>query len=220
MTKNILIITTNVDIMDGDYPTGLWLEEFTTPYRLFIEAGYGVTVASPRGGKTPIDVKSLDGVDLDDFKAELALLEETEILAKQEGDRFDAIYFPGGHGPIHDLPGDPHVKMMLKSFGSHGKAIGAVCHGVGALLEARLPNDRYLVDGRRLTAFTDSEEAAVALAERVPYSVEQRLVAAGARFERGEDWASYAVTDANLVTGQNPQSSKAVAEALIELLPR
>lgn len=218
MSKHILMVTTNVDVMDGDITTGLWLEEFATPYRLFRATGYAVTVASPLGGETPIDPKSMDGVDPNQFEGELELLRHTKVLGDLDQAGFDAVFFPGGHGPIHDLPRNDHVKQLLKTYGAQGKVIGAVCHGVGALLEARLPNGRLLVEGRKLTAFTDSEEAAVALTDRVPYSVEQRLVAAGARFSHGDDWAAYAVSDGNLVTGQNPQSSEAVARQLIQAM--
>ena len=218
--KHILVIVTSHDRIDADHPTGLWFDEFSAPYTLFRQQGYEVSVASPRGGDTPIDPKSLDGyADTEENRAARAALSGTKALDQSvnSGD-FDALFFPGGHGTMFDLPDNAQVKRLIMEFTAAGKPVASVCHGPSCFAKILLDDGTPFVKGRRLTAFTDSEERAVELDGLMPFLLESRLREQGAEFAAGDDWSDNVVVDGSLVTGQNPQSSAGAARAVIELL--
>ena len=222
---NILMILTSHDQLgDTGHKTGFWLEEFAAPYYVFKDAGAQITLASPKGGQPPLDPKS-DSPEAqtaatdrfnqdDDAKAALA---NTRPLAQVDTQAFDAVFYPGGHGPLWDLAEDTHSIALIEAFNNSGKPIGAVCHAPAVFRHTR-HNGEPLVKGRRVTGFTNGEEEGVQLTDIVPFLVEDMLKANGGVYEKGDDWASHVVTDRNLVTGQNPASSEAGAKALLDLL--
>lgn len=218
--KNILVIVTSHDRIDADHPTGLWFDEFSVPYTLFRQQGYEVSVASPEGGDTPIDPKSLDGYEeTEENRAARAALAGTKALDESvhSGD-FDALFFPGGHGTMFDLPDNAHVKRLIVEFTAAGKPVASVCHGPSCFTKILLEDGTPFVKGRRLTAFTDSEERAVELDGLMPFLLESRLRELGAELTAGDDWSDTVVVDGSLITGQNPQSSAGAARAVIKLL--
>ncbi len=218
--KKVLMIVTSHGRIDESHPTGVWLEEFAIPYAMFRQAGYEITVASPKGGAAPVDPRSLEniGETAADEEARAALEETRKLDATFHSEDFDALFFPGGHGTMFDLPDNPEVQRLVVEFIEAGKVVAAVCHGPACLVGALLPDETPLVRGRRLTAFTDAEERAVELDQKMPFLLEDRLRALGARFVPAENWQDNVVVDGNLVTGQNPQSSASAARAVIELL--
>jgi len=217
--KQVLMVVTSADRMDGGEPTGLWLEEFAVPYLLFREAGFEVTVASPGGGKVPVDARSLeDGVQVFAWAGAIVKLEKTLPLGQAGADSFDAVFLPGGHGTMFDLPDNDTLKNLLGDFAFEDKVIAAVCHGPAGFIGAKKADGTPLVAGKTITAFTDAEERAAGLDDAVPFLLETRLREEGARFIAGENWAAHTEIDGNLVTGQNPASSKEAAEAVIRLL--
>ena len=226
MSSNVLMILTSHDALGttGE-KTGFWLEEFAAPYYTFIDAGVNVTLASPKGGQPPLDPKS----DTEDAQTEATArfkndaeaqerLSNTKKLADVNADDFDAVFFPGGHGPMWDLATDTTSKQLTAAFFEAGKPVGAVCHGPAALVGVTDADGNAYIAGKRVTAFTNTEEEGVGLTEVVPFLLEDRMRTLGGSFERGDDWAAYVVTDGTLVTGQNPASSSPAAEALLELL--
>lgn len=217
----ILMVVTSHDRIDADHPTGLWFEEFALPFTKFRAAGYTVSVASPRGGDTPIDARSLEDYDATgaENEAARAALRDTRPLDADVSARdFAAIFFPGGHGTMFDLPDNPHVQRLVREFAEGGKVIASICHGPACLVGVMLRDGTAFVQGRRVTAFTDSEERAVQLDQAMPFLLESRLRAQGADFVPAADWTDNIVIDGRLVTGQNPQSSGSAADAVIELL--
>jgi putative intracellular protease/amidase len=220
MQRSILMVVTTHDRIDDEHPTGLWLEEFAVPYRLFREQGYDVTVASPKGGSTPIDPRSLPENPDDPAIAEaMQALKNTAVLAGLDASGFDAVFFPGGHGTMFDLP-NPEIGRVVTDFATQDKVVASVCHGPAALVEARLPDGTPLVRGRRITSFSDAEEREVQLDKHMPFLLESRLRELGAQVETAANWSDHVVVDGKLITGQNPQSSGAAARALIEALSR
>lgn len=219
-TGHILMVVTSHDRIDDDHPTGVWFEEFSLPYGLFRAAGYTIRVASPAGGPAPIDPRSLEGLEeTSDNEAARKALADTERLSPTlRVEDFDAIFFPGGHGTMFDLPEHAEVQRLVHEFAVAGRIVAAVCHGPACLVGVRSAAGTPLVRGRRLTAFTDSEERAVELDGRMPFLLEQRLRALGAAFEGADDWQDHVVVDGWLVTGQNPQSSASVTRAVLERL--
>nr|WP_216355501.1 type 1 glutamine amidotransferase domain-containing protein [Geothermobacter hydrogeniphilus] len=219
LNKTVLMVVTSHDELAPGKPTGLWLEEFAIPWQLFREAGLKVSIASPLGGNVPIDPRSIEDEDkvVAWREAENVLL-QTASLDELQLHKFDAIFLPGGHGAMFDLPENPVLKALLHSQIEAGRIVAAVCHGPAALVEVSLSDGRPLVAGRTLTAFTDAEERAVGLEDAVPFLLEAELRAKGADFVAGELWASHVEVDDKLVTGQNPASSAATAEAVIRLL--
>lgn len=220
MARLLMVLTSHDKLGDTGAPTGYWFEELAAPYYVFKKAGLEITLASPAGGEPPQDPKS-QGEDfltadtrrfIQDPEA-LAQLRNTVPLAQVKGQEYEALFFPGGHGPMWDLAQDPRVAALVADFLGAGKPVGAVCHGPAALVGAGAA-----LKGRKVTGFTNTEEAAVGLTEVVPFLLEDRLKALGGQFERGEDWGSFVVRDRNLVTGQNPASSAPVAECLLEAL--
>jgi len=219
--KQILMVVTSHDRIDDDHPTGLWFEEFAVPYQRFRAHGYGVAVASTRGGAVPIDPRSMpEDPDVPDTRLSLDALDKTLALPGVDFDAFDAVFFPGGHGTMYDLPEDPDVARLVGAFADQGKVVAAVCHGPAAFVTAKRSDGSPFLKGRKVAAFTDAEERAVELDALMPFLLESRLRELGAEVDTAPDWSDHVVVDGKLVTGQNPQSSASAAEAVIELLGR
>lgn len=219
MPKHILIIVTGHSHIDDEHQTGIWFEEFSVPYSKFVEQGYEVTVVSPSGGDAPVDANSMqDYQDSIENENAMAALKGLSALddSYQVAD-YDAVFFPGGHGTMFDLPDNAHVQRLISDTLAAGKPLAAVCHGPACLVNV-IAGDVALVKGRKLTAFTDSEERAVQLDQLMPFMLETRLRELGAEFVPADDWVDNTVVDGNLVTGQNPQSSGSAADAVIRLL--
>lgn len=223
----ILIITTSSATMGtSDEPTGLWLEELTTPYYAFVDAGVDLTLASISGGKIPVDPRSLKPAGENDASVERALkdatfqrlITDTPKFDTLDGSGFDAIFLPGGHGTVFDYPQNAALADLVAEFDAAGKVIAAVCHGPSGLVAARRADGTPVVAGRRVAAFTDSEERAVGLDTAVPFLLETQLKELGARYESGPDFAPFVLRDGNLVTGQNPASSEPLAQLVMQVL--
>jgi putative intracellular protease/amidase len=220
---NVLIVLTSHDQLgDTGNKTGFWLEEFASPYYYLKDAGVSVTLASPLGGQPPLDPKSHEPDFLTDdtrrFEDDQAAQDElanTVKLSEVEMKKFDAVFYPGGHGPLWDLHNDRESIALIESFIAAGKPVATVCHAPAVLLKARDKKGNPLVMGKRVTGFSNSEEAAVELTDVVPYLLEDELIAMGGLYQKVEDWNPLAVVDGLLITGQNPGSSAAVAEALV-----
>ncbi|MCT4701245.1 type 1 glutamine amidotransferase domain-containing protein [Enterobacteriaceae bacterium H20N1] len=223
--KILMVLTSHNQLGDTGKPTGFWLEEFAAPYYVFHDAGLEVTLASPKGGQPPLDPKSDEPDAQTDstrrFRSDVAaqnLLANTRRLDSLNAESFDAVFYPGGHGPLWDLAQDPHSIKLIEQFWATGKPVAAVCHAPGVLRQVKTPEGTALVKGKRVTGFTNSEEEGVGLTAIVPFLVEDELKKAGGLFERTDDWGEYAVVDGHLVTGQNPASSTVAAEELLKLL--
>jgi putative intracellular protease/amidase len=217
MTKRILIVVTNHQNI-GTNKTGLWLEEYAVPFNEFRQSGYDITVKSIQGGKIPLDPNSLEGVDQEEYKEALSILEDTTKLSSEDAVSYDAIFLPGGHGTVFDFPKSEELKAVVSQMAQTNKVIGSVCHGPAGLTTATLKDGTPIVKGKTVTAFTDEEEEEMQLTKEVPFLLETRLRELGAEFQRAGKWEDFAVTDGNLVTGQNPQSSRSVAIRMIEVL--
>ena len=223
--KILIVLTSHDQLGDTGKKTGFWLEEFVSPYYRLKDAGVQVTLASPLGGQPPLDPKSNepdfqtdDTRRFDDDKAAQNELGNTAKLAEMKVEDFDAVFYPGGHGPLWDLYKDKYSIALIEGFIAAGKPVTTVCHAPAALLRAKDQNGDPLVKGKKVTGFSNSEEAAVELTDVVPYLVEDQLIAMGGVYQKVEDWNSLAVVDGLIITGQNPGSSAAVAEALIKAL--
>ena len=220
----LLIVTTSHGRLGATgRRTGVWLEEFVGVYRRFLDRGIPVVVASPRGGEVPLEPDSLHVPALSPesrrFIAQCdPALSRTRTLRSICHHDFDAIFYPGGPGPMWDLAEDLTNARILGAFFDCGKVVGALCHGTAALLKARRRDGNPVICGRRLTGFSDAEEFHNGTLHTVPFSLEQRLRAAGGHYSRRAPWMRYVVVDRNLVTGQNPQSTVRVAEAMLELM--
>ncbi|MGZ3487125.1 MAG: type 1 glutamine amidotransferase domain-containing protein [Isosphaeraceae bacterium] len=217
---NVLIVTTSCNMLAPDHPTGLWLEEFAVPFTAFSEAGASIRVVSPKGGAVPIDPKTAPTEkDREKWPAAIQALTSTGRLAEVAADRFDAVFIPGGHGPMVDLVNDQQLQRLLAAFDRDGKMVAAVCHGPAALLNVRNAAGEPLVKGRKVTGFTNVEERLVLLHSVVPFLLEDALKERGANFESALlPFFSHVVRDENLITGQNPASSTKVAEELLAAL--
>jgi putative intracellular protease/amidase len=217
--KRVLIVVTSHDHIDDTHPTGLWLEEFAIPYTEFKSNGFDVTVASPQGGKAPLDPRSEPKPEEASNSAEArAALEDTKVLASLSADDFDAIFLPGGHGTMFDLPNNEALQKLLGAFGEADKVIAAVCHGPAGFVGVTSPNGTPLVAGKTVTAFTDEEERAVELDKLMPFLLETKLRELGGQFIVKPNWSDHVEQDGKLITGQNPQSSGSVARAVIAAL--
>lgn len=215
----ILVVVTSHDRIDADHPTGLWLEEFAVPYCAFRQAGLEVTVDSPRGGPTPVDPNSNPTVEqAREWSEAREVLEDTLPLEQVPTDDYDAIFLPGGHGTMFDLPDNAHLQQLIGEMAAAGRVVAAVCHGPAALVNVRDEDGAPLVRGRTLTAFTDEEEREVQLDQKMPFLLETRLRQQVAHFVARPNWQDHTVTDGRLITGQNPQSSHSAAEAVLQLL--
>jgi putative intracellular protease/amidase len=215
MSRNVLIVVTSHDRIDENHRTGLWLEEFALPYEEFLKAGYSVTVASPKGGSAPLDPRSVEG---EQWASARAVLQNTLPLNQVSGEGYDAIFLPGGHGTMFDLPDNAGLQKLLQSFAEADKVVAAVCHGPAGLVNVRLSDGTPLVSGKTLTAFTDDEERAAQLDKQMPFLLESKLREQGAKFVVAPNFAAHVQRDGKLVTGQNPASSAGVARAVIEAL--
>ena len=212
----ILMVLTSFGTFPDGKPTGVWLEEFAVPYEQFVKAGYQVVIASPQGAAVPVDPRSLSG-EKDEAKF-LKLLEDSKPLSQLTLDRYAGIFFPGGHGTMFDLPASVPVKEALASFLESDRPTALVCHGPAALVHIKNESGEPFVKGRKVTGFSDSEEHAVELEKEVPFLLESRFKALGAEVSVGPNWQSHVVVDRNLITGQNPASSLAAAQALLDQL--
>jgi putative intracellular protease/amidase len=222
-SRRILLIATSHDKMGstGD-KTGVWLEELATPYYIFKEAGALVVLASPNGGPVPVDPKSQSIMTTTgNTKRFMADLEAVDFLSRSvpiekiKADDYDAVFLPGGHGPLWDIFPDRTVKRLLETFNAEGKPIAAICHGVAGLLSLRNDRGELLIKGRRLTSFSNSEEESAGLTLVVPFLLESELVALGALYSKGANYLNYVVEDGNIITGQNAASSKEAAKKLL-----
>ena len=225
MAHILMVLTSHDQLGNTGKKTGFWLEEFAAPYYVFKDAGVQITLASPHGGQPPLDPKSDDESAQTDatrrFKADAEAqkqLASTVPLSSVKAEDFDAVFYPGGHGPLWDLAEDPHSIALIEKTFAAGKPLALVCHAPGVLRHTKAPDGSPLVQGKKVTGFTNSEEDAVQLTKIVPFLVEDMLKANGGVYSKGPDWAPYVLTDGTLVTGQNPASSEQGAHALLKLL--
>ncbi|MGJ9371833.1 type 1 glutamine amidotransferase domain-containing protein [Nesterenkonia sp. CF4.4] len=223
--KVLIVLTSHDELGDTGKKTGFWLEELAAPYYRFQEAGYEITLASPQGGQPPLDPASNEP-DFktddtrrfeDDAEATAALAETLRLDSVSEAD-YDTVFYPGGHGPLWDLAEDPASIRLIESTLRAGKPLALVCHAPGVLRRATNEDGTPLVQGKKVTGFTNTEEAGVDLVDVVPFLVEDELTKLGGDYSKSDDWSSYVVQDGLLITGQNPQSSAETAEALIAKL--
>lgn len=223
--KVLMVLTSHDQLGDTGKKTGFWLEEFAAPYYAFKDAGAEVTLVSPKGGQPPLDPKSDEPDSQTDatrrFKSDAAAqaaLASTGKLSEVVGDGFDAVFYPGGHGPLWDLAEDADSIKLIESMAAAGKIVSAVCHAPGVLRHTKSAHGTPLVQGRKVTGFTNTEEEAVQLTKIVPFLVEDELVAKGGQYSKGADWQPYVVVDDKLITGQNPASSAPAALAVLRQL--
>ncbi|EJM85006.1 type 1 glutamine amidotransferase domain-containing protein [Pseudomonas sp. GM60] len=223
--KILMVLTSHDQLGNTGKKTGFWLEEFAAPYFAFKDAGAQLTLASPKGGQPPLDPKS-DEPDAQTAATERfrkdpaaqSALASTALLGSVRAEDCDAVFYPGGHGPLWDLAEDKVSIALIEAFYTAGKPVALVCHAPGVLRHVKGADGQPLVKGKRVTGFTNSEEEAVQLTDVVPFLVEDMLQEKGGIYSKGDDWASYVVTDGLLLTGQNPASSEAAAEALLTKL--
>ena len=223
--KILMVLTSHGQLGNTGKATGLWLEELAAPYYVFKDAHAEITLASPAGGKPPIDPASEapDGQTdatrrfLADGEA-MQSLDHTHKLADMDPGSFDAVFYAGGHGPLWDLAEDRDSIALIERLYAAGKPVAAVCHGPAVLRRAKAPGGAPLVKGKDVTGFANSEEEAAGLTAVVPFLVEDALKANGGKFSKGADWADHVVADGNLITGQNPASSESTAKALLKRL--
>jgi putative intracellular protease/amidase len=220
--KILMVLTSHDQLGTTGLKTGFWLEEFAAPYYVFKDANADITIASPKGGQPPLDPKS-DEPDFqtaatarfkDDKDAQAALAGSLKLSDISPGD-YDAVFYPGGHGPLWDLTEDRNSISLIEEMYAAGKTVAAVCHAPAVFRHTEAPDGSPLVEGKSVTGFSNSEEAAVELTDIVPFLLEDELQVIGANYSKSSDWHPYVVTDGNLVTGQNPASSEGVAQALL-----
>ncbi len=223
---NILFVLTSHDKLgDTGKKTGFWVEEFANPYYTLLDKGANITIATPKGGAAPIDPSS-DAPDAatkntDRFNEDAVAknkIANTKVLADMNPNDFDAVFYPGGHGPLWDLANDTNSIAIIEKFNAQSKPIAFVCHAPAALKNVKNNDGTPLVKGKNVTGFTNTEEAAVGLTDVVPFLVEDMLSENGGNYTKKDDWAAYAIQDGNLITGQNPASSELVADKLLESL--
>ena len=225
--KILMVLTSHDQLGDTGRKTGFWLEELAAPYYTFKDAGAEIVLASPKGGQPPLDPKSNEPsfqTDLTrrfetdpDANAQLASTLRLDTVSQAD---FDTVFYPGGHGPMWDLAEDKNSIDLIESFLAAAKPVALVCHAPGALRHVRTPDGKPLVDGKRVTGFTNTEEESVGLTKIVPFLVEDELKAQGGIYSKGADMAPYVVSDGLLITGQNPASSGPAAKLLIERLAK
>lgn len=218
-TQSVLIIVTSFSEIAAGEPTGLWLEEFAVPYIEFKRKGFGVSVASVQGGKAPIDPRSNPTSEQKETWAEaIQSLDNTAPVASIKAADFDAVFIPGGHGTMFDFPNSKNLHKALRDFAEQDKVIAAMCHGPASLVGVTLEDGTPLLAGRTLTSFTNDEEAAAGIIDKMPFLLETRLRKLGAKFVEKPNWSDHVQVDGKLITGQNPQSSKSTALAVINAL--
>lgn len=224
--KNILfVLTSHEDLGNTGEKTGFWIEEFAAPYYLLKDKGFDITLSSPKGGQPPIDPKSNEPdaqttatIRFNGDKETQEILSKTIKLETIDQADYDAVFYPGGHGPLWDLAEDKNSIALIEAFYNNNKPVSAVCHAPAIFKHPKNNDGSPLVKGKKVTGFTNSEEAAVNLTKVVPFLVEDMLKDNGGIYSKKDDWNPYAVEDGNLITGQNPASSELVAEMLISKL--
>jgi putative intracellular protease/amidase len=223
--KVLFVLTSHDQLGNTGKKTGFWIEEFATPYYFFKDKNVEVVVATPKGGQAPIDPKSNEPAFQTTstkrfFADQIAqkALSKTKTLASVNQKDFDAVFYPGGHGPMWDLANDVQSISLIRSFYENQKPIAFVCHGSAALVNVKNGQGEYLIANKRVTSFCNSEEDAVQLSAVVPFSLEDKLKERGASYQKGPDWSSFTTVDGLLISGQNPQSSHEVAEKLLGLI--
>ena len=223
--KILIVLTSHRQLGDTGKKTGFWIEEFAAPYYVFQEAGAVIAIASPKGGQPPIDPKSDEPESQTPatirFKADnelQQLLANTQMLSEVLAADFDAVFYPGGHGPLWDLAEDPASIALIEATLAAGKPVALVCHAPGVLRHVKAANGDPAVQGKTVTGFTNTEEQAAGLTEIVPFMVEDMLKQNGGHYSKAADWQPYVVKDGRLITGQNPASSELAAKELLELL--
>jgi putative intracellular protease/amidase len=225
--KVLFVVTSHDELGNTGKKTGFWVEEFAAPYYVFTDAGVEVTVATPKGGQAPIDPSS----EVPDaqtaateryYKDEVVqkIIENTHKLSEQKASDYDAVFYPGGHGPLWDLANDSDSQKLILDFYHAQKPVGAVCHAPGVFKNIKLENGEAFVKGKNVTGFSNTEEEAVQLTNVVPFLVEDELKNSGGNYTKTDDWGVHVVEDGLLITGQNPASSETVAEKLITLLKK
>jgi putative intracellular protease/amidase len=221
--KVLMVLTSHDQLGNTGRKTGFWLEELAAPYYAFKEAGVEIVLASPKGGQPPLDPKSNEPANQTDMTRRFELdsqataqLASTVRLDSVSQADFDTVFYPGGHGPLWDLAEDKDSIPLIESFIGAGKPVALVCHAPGVLRHVRESDGAPLVNGKKVTGFTNSEEAAVGLTDIVPFLVEDELKAKGGIYSKADDWAPYVVTDGLLITGQNPASSAPAAAVLLK----
>lgn len=225
-TKKILmVLTSHADLGNTGEKTGFWIEEFATPYYAFKDAGLEVVLASPAGGQPPIDPKS----EAEGFQTPATVryyadsetqkvVANTLVLTQANVEEFDAVFYPGGHGPLWDLTDNRDSIQLIEQFLAANKPVAAVCHAPAALLNVKDSSGEYAIKGKAISGFTNGEEAAVQLTDIVPFLLEDELIKRGADYQKVDDWHAFAVQDGLIITGQNPQSSELVAQKLLSQL--
>ncbi len=225
MKKILFVLTSHDQLGDTGNKTGFWLEEFAAPYYFLKDKGVAITLASPKGGQPPIDPKS----ELPDFQTPTtqrfqddpetqAILAKTIPLASLSHQEYDAVFYPGGYGPLWDLANNEDSITLIESFYNSDKPVASVCHGPAIFQQTKDADGKPLVEGKKVTAYSNSEEEAVDFTEIVPFSVEDMLKENGGIYSKGPDWNPYALEDGLVITGQNPASSELVAELLLKKL--
>ena len=225
MKKILMVLTSHSALGDTGKKTGFWLEEFAAPYYVFLDAGVRITMASPKGGQPPLDPKS-DAPDAQTdatrrFKQDGAAqkaLAHTHKLAEVSGGDFDAVFYPGGHGPLWDLAEDKSSIALIEQLLAAGKPVATVCHAPGVLRHPKTADGESVVRGKQVTGFTNTEEEASGLTDVVPFLVEDMLKKNGGQYSKAGDWQPHVLTDGLLITGQNPASSAPAAQALLKKL--
>lgn len=223
--KVLIVLTSHSELGNTGKKTGFWVEEFAAPYYTLKDAGVQITLASPKGGQPPIDPKSEEPDNQTsatkrfyEDKELQKLLSQTKKLSEVSSEDYDAVFYPGGHGPLWDLSNDKDSIQLIEKFWKDKKLVAAVCHAPSVLLNVHDENGEPLVKGKHVTGFTNTEEEAVQLTDVVPFLLEDELKNKGGKYSKKEDWASYVVTDGRLITGQNPASSEEAAKKLLQML--
>ena len=223
--KVLIVLTSHSDLGTTGEKTGFWVEEFAAPYYVLADAGVELTIASPNGGQPPVDPKS-ESPDAQTTATKRFYSDNEAIdkvahtlkLSEVNQDDYDAVFYPGGHGPLWDLATDKNSIHLIEDFYNHQKPIAFVCHAPAALLKVKGENGEPLVKGKEVTGFSDTEEEAVGLTKIVPFLLEDELQKLGAKYSKGDNWSSYVKKDGLLITGQNPASSAAVAKLLLSTI--
>ena len=223
--KVLIVLTSHSDLGNTGEKTGFWVEEFAAPYYVLYDAGAELTIASPKGGQPPVDPKS-EAPDAQTtatkrFYGDYDLVDKvahTVKLSEVNESDFDAVFYPGGHGPLWDLATDAQSIALIENFFKHNKPVAFVCHAPAALVNVKAPNGEPLVKGKEVTGFSNSEEEAVKLTKVVPFLLEDTLKKLGSHYSNGPDWGVYIKKDGLLITGQNPASSEGTAKTLLEVL--
>ena len=223
--KILMVLTSHGTLGNTGAKTGFWIEEFAAPYYVFADGGAEITIASPKGGQPPVDPKSelkdAETPSTERFHADKALTDKVAHSLKLSDVKqkdYDAVFYPGGHGPLWDLATDKTSIELIEAFYNHQKPIAFVCHAPAALINVKALNGEPLVKGKQVTGFSNTEEEAVKLTDVVPFLLEDELKKHGAHYSKGDDWSSFVIEDGLLITGQNPGSSEAAAKLLLNAL--